>query len=262
MAIESWLETDENKTLLAICARKTIRGYGIGGIVWGAINIGIGADAIQKNIINAGILVLAALMIASAIYCLTKPTVTAVLLEAIVSSLLLAWNVGVLVYNVSVGATFNPVSVLLTLIVAVVLFNEHRQLQPVRDLIVAVRPDQIAQATQTCKGILKKKWKEDPSVALAQEKSFLRSGYARLQRMEGKVFFVQDNLARAFVMPEEALRAALSDPSVKKAKIVVKHPLGKVPIMLDQKNTERVRSWLEPTAPAPAMAAETPASPL
>ena len=35
MATESWLETDENKTLLAICTRKTIKGYGIGGIVWG-----------------------------------------------------------------------------------------------------------------------------------------------------------------------------------------------------------------------------------
>ncbi len=174
MAIESWMETDENRTLLAICARKAIKGYGILGLVWGAVNIGIGIFAIQKSIVNTGILVLAALMIASGIYCLTKPNVTALLVEAIVSSLLLAWDVGITVYNVSIGGTFLPLHCILPLIVAVALFREHRQLQPVRDLITAVRPDQIAHAMLTCKGILKKKWKEDQSVAQAN------GGYARL----------------------------------------------------------------------------------
>ena len=259
MAIESWLETDENKTLLAICARKTIKGYGIAGIVWGAINIGIGAVAIQQNIINAGIFVLAALMIGSGIYSLTRPNVTAILVEAIVSCLLLAWNVGIAFLNLSAGAEFNPRGIIFPLIVAVALFRKYGQLQAIGDLIAAVSAAQIEQATLTCKGILKKKWEKDPSVAVTRTGAFFGTGGARLQRMEGKVFFVQGNLSLAFVMPDEALRASVSDPAIKKAKIVVQHPLGKVLIMLDQKNTERVRSWLQPAAPAQPTAAESPA---
>ena len=259
MAIENWLETDENKTLLAICARKAIKGYGIVGIVWGVINIAIGVAAIRQNIINAGILVLAALMIASAIYCLTRPNVTAILIEAIVSCLLLAWNVGIAVLNLSAGAAFNPRGVIFPLIVAVVLFKKYGQLQAIKDLIAAVSAEQIKQATLTCKGILKKKWEKDPSVAVTRTGAFFGSGGARLQRMEGRAFFVMGNLSHAFVMPDETLLASLSDPTVKKAKIVVQHPMGKVTIMLDQKNTERVRSWLRPAAPAQPAAAESPA---
>ncbi len=73
------------------------------------------------------------------------------------------------------------------------------------------------------------------------------------------MFFVSNNLLRAFVMPEEALRASVSDPTIKKAKVTVKHPLGKLTISLDRKNTERVRSWLQPAAPAQPAAAESPA---
>jgi hypothetical protein len=258
MATESWLETDENKTLLAICTRKAIKGYGIGGIVWGLINVGIGVVAVQQNMINAGILVLAALMLASGIYCLTRPNVTAILIEAIVSCLLLAWNVGITVLNLSSGAPFDPRGIILPVVVAIVLFKEYGQLRVVGDLIAAVRPDQVKQAAQTCKAILKKKWKEDPTVALVQSGAFLGSGAGRMQRMEGKVFFVRGNLSRAFVMPDEALCASFSDPTVKKAKVVVQHPLGELTISLDRKNTDRVRSWLQPTVPAQPAAAASP----
>ena len=47
MEYDSWFDTPENKTLLAICARKLIRNIGIGGIVWGLINLAISFVAIQ-----------------------------------------------------------------------------------------------------------------------------------------------------------------------------------------------------------------------
>jgi hypothetical protein len=259
MATESWLETDENKTLLAICARKAIKGYGIFGIIWGVINIAIGLFLFQHNPVNVGVLALGTVMIASGVYCLTKPNVKAILIEAIVSCLILIWNVGITVYSVSNGAGINPNEIIWPVIAAVVLFKEYLRLQHVADLIAAVTADQIKQATQTCKGILKKKWKKDPSVALVQAGSFLGAGGARLQRMEGKVFFVRGNPLRAFVMPDEALRASFSNLTVKKAKVVVQHPLGKLTISLDRKNTDRVRSWLQPTAPAQPAAAASPA---
>ncbi len=256
MAVESWMESDENKTLLAICARKTIKSYGIVGIIWGVINFGIGVFAVQQNIINTGLFALAALMIGAGIYCLTRPNVTAILVEAIVSCLLLAWNVAIAFLNLSAGAEFNPRGIILPVIVAVALFKKYGQLQAIRTLIAAVSADQIKQATLTFRTILNKKWEKDPSMAATKTGTFFSTGGARLQRMEGKVFFVHGNLA--FVMPDEALRTFVSDPTIKKARIVVEHPMGKVPIVLDQKNTERVRSWLQPSAPVPPTAAASP----
>ncbi len=43
----------ENQALLVVCARKTIRTAAIAGIVWGIINLLIGYQAVQVNILNS-----------------------------------------------------------------------------------------------------------------------------------------------------------------------------------------------------------------
>ena len=58
MGYDPWFDSDENKTLMAICTRKLIRNIGIGGIIWGVVNLGLGFVAIQETIINVGILIL------------------------------------------------------------------------------------------------------------------------------------------------------------------------------------------------------------
>src|ERR1700738_3111929 len=89
----------ENQALLVVCARKTIRTAAIAGIVWGAINLVIGFFAVQANPLNAGILALGLLMFGTGVTAMRKPTLHSLLSEAVVSVLLLCWNIGIVVIN-------------------------------------------------------------------------------------------------------------------------------------------------------------------
>jgi hypothetical protein len=73
------------------------------GIVWGTINLVIGFFAVQVNPINAGILLLGLLMLGTGVVALRKPSLHSLLSEAVVSLLLLCWNVGIALINVRLG---------------------------------------------------------------------------------------------------------------------------------------------------------------
>ena len=92
MRYEPWFDSSENRTLMAICARKMIRNIGIGGIIWGVINMGVGALAIQVDVINAGILMLGMMMFGAGVQALRSPTLGMLLTETILSALLFFWN--------------------------------------------------------------------------------------------------------------------------------------------------------------------------
>ena len=53
MSHKAAFERDENKMLLAINARTLIRNIGIGGVVWGILNLFIGAAAKQDGKLSA-----------------------------------------------------------------------------------------------------------------------------------------------------------------------------------------------------------------
>src|SRR5882724_6599066 len=103
MSYDALFDTDENKALLVICARKTIRTVGIGGIIWGLINLGIGVVALRATWLNGGLVLLGLLMLGTGIYAMARPSLTALLMEAIVSVLLFCWNVGITILNARLG---------------------------------------------------------------------------------------------------------------------------------------------------------------
>src|SRR5205085_8591072 len=103
MVHEPVFDSIESQALLVVCARKTIRRAAILGIVWGAINLVIGFFAIQATALNAGILVLGLLMLGAGVTTLNKPSIHSLLTEAVVSVLLLCWNIGIAVFNARSG---------------------------------------------------------------------------------------------------------------------------------------------------------------
>jgi hypothetical protein len=89
---EAWFDTEENKALLAICARHLIRNVGIGGIVWGSINLLIGLLAALGDMIYLAVPVLGLIMLIAGIAALNRPTVKALLVETVVCVMLFGWN--------------------------------------------------------------------------------------------------------------------------------------------------------------------------
>jgi hypothetical protein len=247
MSYDQWFDSDENRTLMAICTRKLIKNIGIGGIIWGVINIGIGAVAIQATALNAGILILGVMMLGTGVQALRSPTLGVLLTETIVTVLLFLWNLGISVLNLLAGEPFDPRGLLFPLIIAVVCANNYRRLGPLRDRIATVAPEKIEATKRVCKAIVKKKLKDEPLIVQTTDRK------CRAQLMNDRAFFIQRDLMRAFVGTRDAIRVAVAKPEAKSWTTAFNHPLGKLKYRFDKKNTEKLRVWLTreqaPTTP-------------
>ena len=249
MPPDPWFNTSENNTLMAVCTRKLIKNIGIGGIIWGIINIAIGVFAIQDSQINAGILIIGVMMLGTGVQALRRPSLGVLLTETIVTVLLILWNVFITVVNLLAGETFDLRGLIFPVIVAIVIGNQYRKLGHLRALIEAVEPKTIEATKNVCKTIVKKKVKEEPLILQTTDRK------CRAQLMDDRVFFIQRDLLRAFIAPKEAVRGAIAKPEAKTWAVVFNHPLGKIEYGFDKKNTEKLRNWLaavvSPPAPPP-----------
>jgi hypothetical protein len=248
MTYDRWFDTDENKVLLAICARKLIRNIGIGGIVWGIFNIAIGVFAVRVAMINAGILVLGLVMLGTGIHAMVRPTLGVLLGETAVAILLFLWNLAMAVINAKAGAPFDVRGLIFPLAIAVTFVQNYRKLQPVREHVLSVRPETLRATQQMCKTLLKKKLKTEPSVIQTSD------GRCRAQLMADRAVFIRRDLQRAFVVPRDELLRAIVKPDAKALKLVFEHPLGRLKYGLDRKNSDKFRQWLAGTMPPPAPA--------
>jgi hypothetical protein len=187
-------DSTENQALLVVCARKTIRGGAIAGIIWGAINLVIGFFALQFNLLNLGMVALGFIMLGTGITALSKPSLHTLLAEAVVSWLLLIWNAGTTVLNVSEGYTdhLNWHGLVAPLIVGVVFFQQYRKLGHLKEAIATMDGQTVAEASKVCKELFKTRLKTSPDVAEASSKR------CRIRFMSDSVFCAQRNLARAF----------------------------------------------------------------
>jgi hypothetical protein len=244
MTHDPLFDSTENQALLVICARKTIRNAAIAGVVWGVINLVIGLVAIQVNPLNAGLVALAFLMLGTGIAALARPSLHALLAEAVVSVLLLCWNVGITALNVMAGDTQNigGHGLIWPLIAAVIFFKQYLKLGHLKESISAMDHATVKEATGLCKQLFKSKLKESPDIAEASSRK------CRMRLMSDAVFCAQRNLARAFYMDRAKLQGCILDLSRKRLRVVVRHPLGKLTYAFDKKNSEKIKGWL--TGPA------------
>jgi len=242
MEYESWFNTDENRTLLAICARKLIGNIAIGGILWGIINIVWGIIAMQDTMINAGVALLGLMILGVGIEALRNPTLRILLAETVVTVILFAWNLGITALNYLTIGTFDPVGLIFPVIIAVFFFNSYRKLQPMKELIASIQPDEIKATKKICKTLVKKKLKNEPTIVQTH------NGRCRAQLMESKAFFIQRDLMRSFAVPKDQIQKLIVKPDAKSLKISINHPLGKLSYSFDRKNSEKLRNWLSTNA--------------
>ena len=235
----------ENQALLAVCARKTIRTAAIAGIVWGSINLLLGLVLVLANPINAGILVLGLLMLGTGLTALRKPSLGVLLSEAVVSVLLLGWNIGISVLNARAGDTthIDGHGLIFPAIAAVVFFSQYKRLGHLKDAIASMDHAVVKEAATICKQIFKTKVKDVPDVVQAS------SNRCRLKLMSDSVLCVQRNLARAFSLNRTDFQQCILHPEKTRLRVVVRHPLGKLTYAFDRKNSEKIKSWLGTSAP-------------
>lgn len=245
MPYDTWFDTPENRTLIAICTRKLIKNIGIGGIIWGAINVVIGIMAIQETIINAGILILGVAMLGTGVRALQSPTLGVLLTETIVTGCLFLWNLAMSVLNLMAGEMFDPRGLIFPLVIVFLFANNYRKLGHLRDLIEKVVPAEIDATKRVCKAIVKKKLKEEPAIIQTTDRK------CRAQLMDEKVFFIQRDMLRAFIAPRDAVRAGVEKPDAKSWVMAFNHPQGKLKYRFDKQNTGKLREWLSRTADSP-----------
>ena len=236
-------DSTENQALLVVCARKTIRTAAIGGIAWGAINFLLGLAAMQVNPINVGLVALGCLMLGTGAVALTKPSLHALLSEAVVSLLLLGWNAGITVLNARAGVpNVSAHGLIWPLVAAVIFFKQYAKLGHLKEAIRAMNHATVKEATGLCKQLFKSKLKVSPDIAEASSRR------CRMRLMSDAVFCVQRNLGRAFYMNRAHFQGCILDPNRKKLRVVVRHPLGRLTYAFDKKNSEKIRSWLNGSA--------------
>jgi hypothetical protein len=239
MKYDPLFDSDENKVLMAICTRKLIRNIGIGGIIWGLLNIAFGAAVFSMNIINVGLLVLGVMMLGTGVQALRRPSLGVLLTETVVTVFLLLWNIAIAVLNAELeeGGTFDPQGIVVPLIITFVFANNYRKLGHLRDLISTIPKEKIDATRNICKSILKKKLKEEPTVVQSSDRR------CRVQLMADKGFFIQRDMMRAFVGTKDEVQGAVVKPEAKNWLLVFTHPLGKLKYRFDRKNTDKLKAW-------------------
>lgn len=233
-------DSTENQALLAVCARHTIRNAGIGALIWGVINLGIGYAGIQVNILNVCVLGIALLMLGTGIAALAKPSLHALLAAAVVSTLLLVWNIGIIVLNFMAGARGPGFGggLILPLVAAAVFFQQYVKLGHLKAAIGTMDHGAVKEASGLCQQLFKSKLKHSPDIAEASSKR------CRMRLMSDAVFFAQRNLGRAFHMSRTNFQQCIEDSGKKRIRVVVRHPLGKLTYAFDKKNSDKIKGWL------------------
>jgi hypothetical protein len=233
-------DSQENQTLLAMCARKTIRKAGVAAVVWGSINLVIGSLLVLKNPLNAGLMALGLLMLGAGIGALRKPSLTSLRTEAFVSVLLFCWNLGVGFLNARAGAEHfvNPVHLILPAVAAVAFYRQYRRLGHLEQSIADLDHSAVKQAVAICKEIFKRKVKRSPDVVEA------RSRRCRLKLIGDSIFCVQRNLTHAFSLSRTDFQQCIIAPDKKRLRVVVQHPLGKLSYAFDRKSSDKIKTWL------------------
>jgi hypothetical protein len=124
------------------------------------------------------------------------------------------------------------------LIIAIAFGNYYRKLAPMAGLIAAVPADRVKSMREICKQIRKKRLKDEPGIVQTND------GKCRAQLLQGRAFFVQKDLQKAFFVTQEQLAETIDKPDAKRLKIIIRHPIEKTVYAFDARNSERLNAWL------------------
>jgi len=231
-------DSEQNRALLAFCARRQIRNNGIGGIAWGAINIIIGIGGTDAPAIRMGMAVLGAAMLLVGIWVLRRPTRRALFVEMVVSITLSAWLMGSEIDSHQGLDEMDLRVAALPLFVAIAFIGNYRGLQRVDGRVFSIDAQRIRKAEEICKAVMEEELEDDHSVV----ESTMRQ--CRAQLLDGRAFFIQRDLMRAFVASRNEVAAAIAKPGAKRCKLTFNHPLGKLSYSFNSSESEKIKAWL------------------
>ena len=239
MKYEPWFDRHENKVLLAICARRIIRRFSLGAIIWGAINALVGLAVVAVDLTGAGPLVLGIIMIATGVRARKNPSLKSFFSATVLNLLLFAWNLSMTILILVAAGVFDPRGLVVPLIIAVSFYRHYRGLAHIEGLIDSVTEDDMKKAAGVCRELLKKKARKDPTII--QTSDIQRR--CRAQLLPDRAFFVQRDMTRAFVAGREDVASVIVKPSATRLRMHIKHPLGKLRYYFGRKSSDRIRAW-------------------
>lgn len=235
---DEWFDTETNKALTAICTRKLIRNIGIGGILWGVLNIGLGVAFLLIDPINIGIVLLGGMMLFVGTQALRAPSLNTLRMETIAALLLFVWNVSMAIYNQIHGGIFEIRGIIFPLIIAGTMSKHYVKLKHLETHIETIEQDKVKTTHQMCKTLIKKKLKHHPSLIETTNKR------CRAQLMKDEACFVQRDLLRAFVSTKQQLKKTIVNQNAKRLSLHINHPVSKLKYQFNKKNSEKIRIWL------------------
>jgi hypothetical protein len=100
----------------------------------------------------------------------------------------------------------------------------------------------VKEGAELCKQLFKSKLKQSPDIA---EESRRR---CRVRLMTASIFCAQRNLSAAFHMSRENFQRCIADPNKRQLRVIVHHPLGKLRLNFNKKNSDKIKGWLTSTA--------------
>ena len=233
-------DREENRILLGMCTRNTIRMYGIGALIWGIINLALGFAAVKEASINYILVAVSLGITITGISAVINPGLKLLFTASIVTFVLWLWNIFVLFYNYSTTGFvhFSLFGDVMTLVVAVSFFIQYKKLQFIQDIVTGITGEQFKQTKKICKALFKTKQKKFPNIcAISRPRG-------KVELREDKAFFLEGMMLAAFLVNREELRECIDDPSAKKYTVTILHPLKKKKYLFNKKYTGKIREWL------------------
>ena len=187
-------------------------------------------------------------MLGAGVSALNKPTIHSLLSEAVVSVLLLCWNIGITIFNIRSGYVdhVNGHGLIWPAIPAIIFFWQYKKLGHLGEAIASMDQARVKEASALCKQLFQSRLKQSPDIVQASSRR------CRLRLMNGSVFCAQRNLAQAFHMSRENFGQCIRDIGRKRLRVVVRHPLGKITYGFDKKNSDKIKGWLTVSSVQPA----------
>jgi hypothetical protein len=111
--------------------RRLLLAPGIGSMIFGVVAIVMGANSIQANPINAGLLLIGVFLLAEGIWIVSAPTLTGIIVDGLALVTLGLWNIFVSLANIQAGSRGTPSFVafgLLQIVWGIQSFRRYSQL--------------------------------------------------------------------------------------------------------------------------------------
>lgn len=258
MKYDPWLDTEENRTLVAVCFHWVTRSCSVLAFAAGFLACA-GLTALLINDLEpgcetsdtartlaAGIFIAAGypiiMLIGGAVaFCWPRVKVVSLIGYAVVCVSLINALLVVFLLKLSPYNLFLPG---IPTLFGLAFVLQCRKMKPFSDRIAQITQNQVRGLNMQTREMFRL-FGADPDIVICFNYR------CRLQLLPTEAFLVHRRkhfhiyVSRAFVITKDEVRSALKDPGAKRLKLLIRHPLEKLSYYFDRKNSDRIKEWLE-----------------